>query len=125
MALGEALLFDKHYAEAFPHLKASYEEADPLAGDETRELAGWAALEGGKVEEAAKLLALWPIPWNNLHGPVQLLLFPRQFYLRGLLAEKQGRMADMRSNYQLFLKYAGDVPDAFGHAAHAREALKR
>jgi len=27
----------------------------------------------------------------------------------------------MRSNYQSFLKYAGDLPDAFGHAAHARQ----
>jgi tetratricopeptide (TPR) repeat protein len=125
LALGEALLFDKHYAEALPHLKAAYDQADPIAGDETREMAAWAALEGGKIEEAAKLLSRWPIPWNNLRGPVQLLLFPRQFYLRGLLAEKQGRIADIRSNYQSFLKYAGDLPDAFGHAAHAREALKR
>ncbi|MGD0201515.1 MAG: hypothetical protein ABSD27_12255, partial [Bryobacteraceae bacterium] len=55
--------------------------------------------------------------------PLLALVFPRIFYLRGALAEKQGRLEAARRNYRLFLQYSGDLPVIFGEAQRARAAL--
>jgi hypothetical protein len=53
------------------------------------------------------------------------LSFPRVFFLRGVLLEHQGRRQDARTNYEMFLRLAGDLPMIFGEEQRAREALAR
>jgi hypothetical protein len=43
--------------------------------------------------------------------------------LRGVVYERQGKRADAKSAYQLYLKYAADVPDIFGDEVTARKNL--
>ena len=39
------------------------------------------------------------------------------------MLEKEGKRADAKRSYELYLKYAGDVADIFGDEAVARKAV--
>ena len=49
---------------------------------------------------------------------------PRLFYLRGLLAEKEGRRDAARGEYQKFLKLSGPDPLIWGEEKKAQEAVR-
>jgi hypothetical protein len=51
------------------------------------------------------------------------LIFPRYLYLRGAVLDKGGKRAEAKRSYELFLKYAGDLPDIFGDEARAQQRL--
>jgi hypothetical protein len=50
-------------------------------------------------------------------------MFPRYLFLRGMVLEQEGKRDEARKSYELYLKYAGDLPDQFGDEAKARRAL--
>jgi hypothetical protein len=43
--------------------------------------------------------------------------------LRGAVLEKEGKHAEAKQSYELYLKYAGDLPGIFGDQAKARQSL--
>jgi predicted RNA polymerase sigma factor len=71
------------------------------------------------------LLASYGIPDALREHPFLSLSFPRIFFLRGALLERQGRRQEARANYELFLRLSGDLPMIFGEEQRAREALAR
>jgi tetratricopeptide (TPR) repeat protein len=118
-----ALLFAREYAEAIGPLEAMYRETNPTTDGQIRTLLAWADVEVGRVGEASKLLQTYPIPLSAGDPTFASLIFPRFLYLRGVVLEKEGKKSKAKQSYDLFLKYAGDVPDIFGHEAVARRFL--
>ena len=118
-----ARLFELKFAEALPLLEALYRDTNPAADAQIRTLLAWAYVETGRAADAQQLLARVPIPLSSGEPLFADLIFPRYFYLRGVLFEKQGKRAEAKQSYELYLKYAGDQPDIFGDAAKARQSL--
>jgi tetratricopeptide (TPR) repeat protein len=119
-----ALLLAKDYADAALVLKEMH-VASGGAGDQSIPvLLGWAYLMSGKTAEAAPLLARFPLPSPEGPAPFMVMHWPRVLYLRGLLAEKQGRMEAARGEYRTFLRLSGSEPLLWGEEAEAAARLR-
>jgi hypothetical protein len=77
----------------------------------------------GRIAEARKLVQLYPLPLSSGDPIFASLIFPRFLYLRGVVLENEGKRSKAKQSYELYLKYAGDVPDVFGEEAKARRGL--
>ena len=117
------LLFARKFGDATPLLERMYRETNPAADGQVRTLLAWAYVETNKIEDARGLLNRYPLPLNSGEPMFASLVFPRYLFLRGAVLERQGKRAEAKAAYELFLKYTGDVPDAFGNAATARQKL--
>lgn len=118
-----ALLFARKFAEAAPLLEGLYRETNPAVDGQIRSLLAWTYVETGRIGDARPLVALWPIPLSSGDAVFAALVFPRMLFVRGTVFENEGKRADAQRCYQLYLKYAGDVPDIFGDQAKARRGL--
>jgi len=118
-----ALLFERRFKEAVPALEALYRETNPTADAQVRTLLAWAYVETGRPSEAQQLLARSPIPLSSGEPLFADLIFPRYLYLRGAVLEKEGKRAEAKQSYELYLKYAGDLPGIFEDQAKARQSL--
>lgn len=119
--LGYALLLGKQYDAAVPVLRrlhdsgASSDESIPV-------LLAWALAESGHVDDAAPLLRFNPVPPMTGIGLFTSWYFPRLFYLRAVVAEKQGRADEARTNRKLFLELSGPTPLSWGEEQKARQS---
>ena len=118
-----ARLFERKFTEAVPVLEALYRESNPTVDAQVRILLAWAYIETGRLPQAKDLLARSPIPLSSGEPLFATLIFPRYFYLRATLLEKEGKRVEAKQSYELYLKYAGDVPGIFGDPAKARQSL--
>ena len=107
IALADALLLSKEFAAALPVLKSIYD--DGSAADEGLPvLLAWAYEETGDIADAAGLLRSNPpladagINWSTP------LYFPRLFYLRAVVADKQGKAEEARENRRIFQTLSGE-----------------
>jgi tetratricopeptide (TPR) repeat protein len=119
LALAYALLLAKEFGAAAPVLQGIYDSPQPGGDESLPVLLAWADLESGHVDAAAPLLAVMPSPPVSGLAPFAGFWFPRVVYLRGLLAEKQGKADVARREYGLFLKLSGNVPMAWGEEGRA------
>jgi tetratricopeptide (TPR) repeat protein len=118
-----ASLFQRKFSQAVPILEALYRETNPTADAQVRTLLAWAYVETGRTQEAQQLLARSPIPLSSGEPLFADLIFPRYLYLRGAVLEKEGKRAEAKQSYELYLKYAGDLPGIFEDQAKARQSL--
>jgi Flp pilus assembly protein TadD len=118
-----ALLFAGKFSDATPLLELLYRETNPLEDAQIRTLLAWAYVETGRAAQAGRLLRIYPIPLSSGEPMFASMIFPRFLFLRGTVLEKQGKRGDAKRSYELFLKYAGDVPEVFGDQAAARRNL--
>ncbi len=118
-----ALLFQKKFGEAVPTLETLYRDTNPSADSQVRTLLAWAYVETGREQQAQQMIERYPIPLSSGEPVFAALIFPRFFYLRGAVLEKEGKRADAKQSYELFLKYAGDLSDIFGDQARARQRV--
>jgi len=111
VALAAALLLDKEYQPASEILRKLYGEGVRTPVDEgIPVLLAWTLLETGRYQEAAPLLGANPVPPPTASNVFTTFYFPRLYYLRGRLAEKNGKTQEARDAYKLFLQLSG--PDA-------------
>jgi tetratricopeptide (TPR) repeat protein len=118
-----ALLFGRKFAEAVQPLEAVYRETAPAGDGQIRTLLAWAEVESGRVGDARQLVQLYPLPLSSGDPFFASLIFPRFLYLRGVVLQSEGKRSKAKQSFELFLKYAGDVPDIFGDEAAARRVL--
>lgn len=115
-----AYLFSRKFAEAAPALEAMYRETTPSFDGQIRTLLAWAYVETGRIGDARKLLQIYPLPFSSGDPIFASLIFPRYFYLRAKVLEDEGKRAEAKQSYDVYLRYAGDVPDIFGDEVKAR-----
>lgn len=118
-----ALLFQKRFADAIPLLELLYRETSPHADGQIRTVLGWAYVESNRAEKARGLIAAYPIPLGSGEPLFASLVFPRYLFVRGIVLQQEGKRAEAKQAYELFLKYSGDAADIFGDEAVARKNL--
>jgi Flp pilus assembly protein TadD len=120
-ALAYALLVQQQFQPAMLLLRQMWETGSPTADEGLPVMLAWCYLETGRLKEAAPLLADNPIPSVNGLTPYTGFYLPRLLYLRGLLAEKEGRAGDARAYYDKFLALSGPDPLLWGEEKKARQ----
>ena len=121
-ALVYALLLGRQFQPASLLLKELYGGASLAADPSLPVMLAWTWLETGRAGDAAPLLRLNPIPSVNGVSLFAPFYFPRMYYLRGLVAEKQGKPGEARANYQLFRQLSGPDPLIWGEEQRASGA---
>lgn len=121
-ALVYALLLDQQFQPASLLLKQLYDGANPSADPGLPVLLAWTCLETGRANDAAPLLRFNPIPSASGASMFAAFDFPRIYYLRGLLAEQQGKPGEARANYRLFRQLSGPDPLIWGEEQRAARA---
>ena len=105
-----ALLFDKQFARAAQVLQDLYHRPATGLDDGLSVLLAWAYAESGDWRRAQPLLRLTPLPEATGLPMFSSLYFPRIFYLRGMVLEREGQRAEAARYYELFRSLSG--PDA-------------
>jgi tetratricopeptide (TPR) repeat protein len=118
-ALACALLFAREYGAASPLLKEVYARWTPAADPAIPVMLAWAYTGSERARDAAALLARNPIPQGAGLNVFTSLWFPRLFFLRAETLAAEGKSADARENYQLFLNLSGPTPLAWGEERRA------
>ena len=119
-ALSYALLVNSEFKAAQLLLKQSWEGGGPVVDEGLPVMLAWSLLEDGKPQEAAPLLRFNPVANANGLTPYATFYLPRIFYLRGVLAEKEGRTSDAAAEFKRFLALSGDTPFLWGEEKKAR-----
>jgi tetratricopeptide (TPR) repeat protein len=120
-SLAYALLLNQQFQPASLLLRQMWESGSPTADEGLPVMLAWCDLEIGRVKDAAPLLASNPIPSPNGLTPYTGFYIPRLLYLRGLLAEKEGRAGDARAYYDKFLTLSGPGPLVWGEEKKVRQ----
>jgi tetratricopeptide (TPR) repeat protein len=120
-ALAYALLVNQQFQPALLLLRQMWENGSPTADEGLPVMLAWCYLETGRVKEAAPLLATNPVPSANGLTPYTGFYIPRLLYLRGLLAEKEGRAGEARAYYDKFLALSGPDPLLWGEEKKVRQ----
>jgi hypothetical protein len=122
LALAYALLLGQQFQPASLLLKQLYDGANPSADQGLPVLLAWTCLETGRANDAAPLLRFNPLPSSSGASMFAPFYFPRIYYMRGLLAEQQGKPGEARANYQLFRQLSGPDPLIWGEEQRASRA---
>ena len=118
IALGYALLLDKHFQAAQVLLQQMW-NSGPSPDEALPVMLAWSDLETGRAADVAPLLATTPILSVAGLTPYTGFYIPRLLFLRGLLTEKQGRPQDARAYYDKFLALSGPNPLMWGEEKKA------
>jgi tetratricopeptide (TPR) repeat protein len=84
-----SLCMSGRFAEATPILEQLYRAANPAADGQIRTLLAWSYAQTARPADAAKLLALYPIPLSSGDPMLSFLVFPRFVQLRGEVLHSQ------------------------------------
>jgi tetratricopeptide (TPR) repeat protein len=107
LAIAYALLIDRRFAEAIPFLR-NLEARAVTNGDRSAALElAWALIETGKVQEAAPLLRMNPVPGVDTATAFIGLYFPRMYQLRAIVAEREGKADEARENRRIYAALGG------------------
>ena len=121
LSLAYALLINRQFPAAQAVLRRIWTSGVQSADEGLPVLLAWTDLETGNLGEADELLRLNPVPPNTALTPYSTFYIPRLLYLRGLLAEKQGRRDDARGWYDKFLALSGPTPLIWGEEKKVRQ----
>jgi tetratricopeptide (TPR) repeat protein len=119
-ALSYALLVNGEFQAAQLLLKQTWESGAPAADEGLPVILAWTLIETGKPQEAAPLLQFNPVANANGLTPYASFYLPRIFYLRGVLAKKEGRTTDADAEFKKFLALSGDAPLVWGEEKKAQ-----
>jgi tetratricopeptide (TPR) repeat protein len=120
LALAYALLIDKQFQPAQALLRRMWESGSPVNDEGLPVLLAWTDLETGDAKNAAPLLRFNPVPPLTAITPYTTFYIPRLLYLRGVLAEREGRTDDARGWYDKFLALSGPDPLIWGEEQKVR-----
>lgn len=105
--LGFALLLDGRFDAAKEPLQRLYDTTGTAEYEGITVLLAWCDAQTGKLDAAAPLLALTPIPPAGGIDTFMPMWFPRIFELRAKAAQKAGKPDEARQDDALFGKLSG------------------
>jgi len=120
-SLAYALILNQQFQPAMLLLRQMWDNGSPTADEGLPVILAWCYLETGRGKDAAPLLRNNPVPSVNGLTPYTAFYIPRILYLRGLLAEKEGRASDARPYYDKFLAISGPNPLIWGEEKKVRQ----
>jgi tetratricopeptide (TPR) repeat protein len=101
------LLWGRQFQPAVPVLEDLYRRPTGELDDGLAVLLAWAYEETGNWRRAEPLLRLTPLPQATGLPIFSSLYFPRLFFLRGVVLEKEGHRAEAARYYEMFHKLSG------------------
>jgi hypothetical protein len=104
-----------------PVLEQIYRRPTAELDDGLGVLLAWAYEETGQWQKADPLLRLNPLPQAPGLATFSSLYFPRLFFLRGALLDKQGQPSQAVRNYRLFVALSGADAEIWGEERRARQ----
>jgi len=102
-----ALLFGRQFQPAAEALQDLYRRPTGELDDGLAVLLAWAYEETGDWQRAEPLLRLTPLPQASGLPMFASLYFPRLFFLRGAVLDREGHHAEAAPYYQMFRKLSG------------------
>ncbi|HLH00353.1 MAG TPA: tetratricopeptide repeat protein [Bryobacteraceae bacterium] len=120
-----ALLFERKFSDAAPLLEKAYRETNPHVDGQIRTLLAWAYVETNRAGKAESLIGNYFLPLSSGDEVFVSMVFPRYLFVRAVVLQSEGKRAEAKTAYELFLKYTGDAPDTFGEEATARKNLSQ
>jgi len=115
-----AFLLNREFDEAAAAAQRLTEGSADNRDESLPVMQAWALAESGHVDQAADLLRFNPVPPITGPGLFTPFYFPRLYYLRGMVAGKQGKHEEARAAWQLFLKLSGPTPLQWGEELKAK-----
>jgi len=115
-----ALLFAKQFQPAAQALQDLYRLPTGEPDDGLAVLLAWACEETGQWQRAEPLLRLTPLPQAAGLPMFASLYFPRLFFLRGVVLEREGHRTEADRYYQVFRKLSGPVSTIWGDEQRTR-----
>lgn len=123
IALPYALLFSGEYQAAVEPLDQLCRASDPSSADRPAVALAWALAETGDFRRIPELVNPNPAPDPLGQHLFSTVAFPRVLFLRGLVAEREGRQADAKQQYGLYVQFLGDLAPPSHDTDRARAAL--
>ena len=115
-----APLFAKDFPAATQALEEMFQRPTSDLDDGLAVLLAWACEETGQWQKAEALLRLNPLPQASGLPLFSSLHFPRLFFLRGAVLDKEGQRREAARNYRLFLSLSGPDAEIWGEERRAR-----
>jgi len=123
IALPYALLFAGEYQAAIDPLDELDRASDPSSAARPAVALARALAETGDFRRLPELVNPNPAPDPLGQHLFAAVAFPRVLFLRGLIAEREGRQAEARQQYALYVQFLGDLAPASRDTDRARAAL--
>jgi tetratricopeptide (TPR) repeat protein len=115
-----ALLFARQFQPAAPALQELYRLPAGEPDDGLAVLLAWAYEETGDWQRAEPLLRLTPLPQASGLPMFSSLYFPRLFFLRGVVLDREGHRAEAARYYRIFRALSGSDNAIWGEEPRAR-----
>ena len=115
-----ALLYARQFRPAVPVLEEIYRRPSSEPDDGRAVLLAWAYQESGEWQRAQPLLRITPLPQAAGLPMFASLYFPRLFFLRGVVLERDGQRTQASRYYQLFRALSGPDSLVWGEEQRAR-----
>lgn len=115
-----SLLFARQFQPAAQTLQEIYGRPTSDLDDGLAVLLAWAYEESGDWQRAAPLLRLTPLPQASGLPIFSALYFPRLFFLRGAVLDREGHRTEASRYYQLFRALSGPDSAMWGEEQRAR-----
>jgi tetratricopeptide (TPR) repeat protein len=114
------LLFARQFQPAVQALQDLYRLPTGEQDDGLAVLLAWAYEESGDWQRAQPLLRLTPLPQASGLPMFSSLYFPRLFFLRGVVLDREGHRAEAARYYQIFRALSGPDGAIWGEERRAR-----
>jgi tetratricopeptide (TPR) repeat protein len=115
-----ALLFGRQFRPAAQALQDIYRRPAIDLDDGLAVLLAWAYAESGDWQRAGPLLRLTPLPQASGLPMFSALYFPRIFFLRGMVLDREGRRTEAAGYYRMFRALSGPDSAIWGEEQRAR-----
>ena len=115
-----ALLFGRQFQPAVQALQDLYRLPTGEPDDGLAVLLAWAYEETGDWQRAEPLLKLTPLPQPSGLPVFASLYFPRLFFLRGVVLDREGHRTEAARYYQMFRTLSGPDSAIWGEEQRAR-----
>ncbi|HEX3876274.1 MAG TPA: hypothetical protein VHW24_04770 [Bryobacteraceae bacterium] len=104
--LAWGLLLDHHFEDARAPLQRIYDVTGMASPDAITVLLAWCDIETGKLDAAAPLVELTPVPPASGINSFMPIWFPRIWDLRAKVADKTGRASEAAQDRDLLKKWS-------------------
>jgi len=115
-----ALLFGRQFQAAVQPLQDLYRRPTGELDDGLAALLAWAYEQSGDWHRAEPLLRLTPLPQASGQPMFASIYFPRLFFLRGVVLDREGHRTEAARYYRMFRALSGPDSAIWGEEQRAR-----
>ena len=112
-AIGYGMLLSRQFGPASQFFETMYRQTAPALDGQARTLYAWTLVETSRKADAEPLVQTYPLTFGSGEALFSTLVFPRFFYVRGMVMEALGKQDEARKAFDLVQKFQADMPSIF------------